>query len=118
MKSLDKETMKINEKIKELGLQALRVSVFNAPEEQRVEYQTRIEFDEANKKYQVYSLADRASIIGKIKEFSDFESAQDDFLKKLKLTVEYNKLRVSRNEPPEYPCPLWDNDREEWTKKL
>ncbi|MGJ8731235.1 Imm59 family immunity protein [Listeria aquatica] len=110
MKSLEKKAMKINQKIIELGFESLRVSVFNAPDKKRVEYQTRIEFDEVSQKYQVYSLADRASIMGRVKEFSDFENAQNDFLKKLRLTVEYNKLRVSRNEPPEYPCPLWDKN--------
>lgn len=93
-----------------LGYSALRYSLFAGTENNRQEYQTRIEFDEVSQKYQVYSLADRASIMGRVKEFSDFENAQNDFLKKLRLTVEYNKLRVSRNEPPEYPCPLWDKN--------
>ncbi|MBC1234179.1 hypothetical protein HB825_05325 [Listeria booriae] len=107
MKKIDENKTMLQQKISELGYDSLRVSIFNEPSENRMEWQTRIEYDNSTNDYRVYSLADRASVIGKIKSYSDYQEAADTFLTKLKLTVEYNKLRVKQNKNPEYQSPLW-----------
>lgn len=94
-------------KIKKLGYNELRVSIFNNKNESREEWQTRIEYNKETKKYQVYSLADRASLMGGIKTYSHYKEAEEDFLNKLKLTVTYNAMMVNDGETPEYSCVLW-----------
>ena len=66
----------IQQKIEELNYTTLRVSVFNGRNKGREDWQTRIEYDEGEKVYLVYSLGDRASIIGKIRTFGNFEEAE------------------------------------------
>ncbi|MBC1372696.1 hypothetical protein HB847_10005 [Listeria booriae] len=108
MNTISENKLELEHIIGELGYSSLRVSIFNRPTENRDEWQTRIEYDSETNEYKVYSLADRASLMGKVRSYSDYEDAVDDFLKKLKLTVEYNKLRVRQNKNPEYQSPLWD----------
>ncbi|WP_099223062.1 Imm59 family immunity protein [Listeria costaricensis] len=110
MKQINEKKNILTQKVKELGYSDLRVCIFNLRDENRTEWQTRIEFDNETGVYKVYSLADRASLMGKIESFNDYQSAEERFLRRLKLTVEYNKLRVSRNELPEYSSPLWDEE--------
>jgi len=100
----------LNKEIQKLGYDSLRVSIFNQKDENRMEWQTRIEYDLDTGVYQIYSLGDRASLIGKITNYTSFHSAKNVFLNKLELTVKYNKLRVSRGEQPEYSSPLWDDE--------
>lgn len=82
--------------------------MFNNKDINREEWQTRIEYCLEKKCYVVYSLADRASLMGSIREFQDFKKAEDAFFKVLDLTVEYNSLKVMNNESPEYKSPLWN----------
>lgn len=86
----------------------MRVSVFNNKDINREEWQTRIEYCPEKQQYIVYSLADRASLMGNIREFQDFKKAEEAFFKVLDLTVEFNKFKVMNNEDPEYRSPLWD----------
>ncbi|MBC1396776.1 hypothetical protein HB785_11280 [Listeria welshimeri] len=104
----DEEKQIIQNKIIEKGYESLRTSVFNNKDINRQEWQTRIEYCLEKKRYVVYSLADRASLMGKVSEFEDFNSAKDAFFKKLDLTVKYNSLRVENNELPEYQSPIWN----------
>lgn len=91
--------MEINKR----NYQDLRYSLFN--ERNRDEYQTRIEYSDG--KFIVYSLANRASLLGKPYEFDNFSDAKQRFLKNLDLTVKYNSRRVENNEKPEYISKLW-----------
>lgn len=106
--NIDDEKDLIKNEILSKGYSSLRVSIFNNKDVNKLEWQTRIEYSIEKKKYLVYSLADRASIIGKIIEFEDFTCAKNTFFEKLDLGVQYNILRVKNNESPEYPSPLWD----------
>lgn len=108
MTVFNKEKQIIQHKIAEKGYGSLRVSVFNDNDINREEWQTRIEYCMEKQRYLVYSLADRASLMGKIREFKDFKKAEEAFFKVLDLTVEYNSLKVMNNELPEYPSSLWD----------
>ena len=108
MDKLMHEKKIIQQKVEELNYTTLRVSVFNGRNKGREDWQTRIEYDEGKKVYLVYSLGDRASIIGKIRTFGNFEEAEQCFFEILDLTVRYNRLQVMTNEEPEYPSPLWD----------
>ena len=88
----------IQQKVEELNYTTLRVSVFNSRNKGREDWQTRIEYDEEEKVYLVYSLGDRASIIGKIRTFENFEEAEQCLFEILDLTVKYNRLQVTINE--------------------
>ncbi|MBC1777541.1 Imm59 family immunity protein [Listeria booriae] len=89
-----------------LGYSALRYSLFAGEENYRDEYQVRIEY--TNGKFEVYMTGERASVSGK-SEFEDFWKAYKEFMYKILLTVLSNREHIQANEPPEYPCPLWDN---------
>lgn len=109
MNKIEERKKKLENTLYALGYNELRISIFNKKNEYREEWQTRIEYDEESKEYQVYSLADRAGLIGKVRTYTDYEEAEVAFLKLLDLTIKYNKLRIKNNESPEYPCPLWDD---------
>lgn len=107
MTVFDEEKQIIQKKIIEKGYESLRVSVFNDKDINRQEWQTRIEYCLEKNRYVVYSLADRASLMGKISQFEDFNSAKDKFFEKLDLAVKYNSLKVRNNESPEYQSLIW-----------
>lgn len=99
---------KIKNEIIKNGYESLRVSIFNDRDNQKEEWQTRIEYCAEKDMYAVYSLGDRNSLMGNIREFKDFNSAKEAFFRALDLTVTYNKLRIEENEQPDYDSPLWN----------
>lgn len=107
MKLADKTAI-LSEKIKEMGYENLRYSIFsdNPPQE----WETRIEYNLEKKEYEVYSTMDRASK-GGIYSFKEFDEAVDRFLKNLSLTVLINKKRVEEGKLPEYYSPLWNEKK-------
>ncbi|WP_167629777.1 Imm59 family immunity protein [Listeria valentina] len=90
-----------------LGYEALRYSIFEGTENNRQEYQIRVE--KSNDKFEVYMTADRASVEGKY-EFESFFDAMSKFLYLMQLTVLSNRRSVQKGEKPEYPCSLWDKN--------
>ncbi|MBC6310955.1 hypothetical protein HCJ66_15570 [Listeria sp. FSL L7-1582] len=88
-----------------LGYSVLRYSLFAGEENHRDEYQVRMEY--TNGKFEVYMTGERASVSGK-SGFEDFWKAYKEFMYKILLTVLSNREHIQSNEPPEYPCPLWD----------
>ncbi len=73
MKKMELLRENILKEIKELGYESLRYSVFN--EHGLSEWETRIEFNNATEKYEVYLTRDRAGK-GKIFEYSNFKEAK------------------------------------------
>lgn len=108
MITFDKETQIIQNEIIARGYESLRISVFKDKNTNRKDWQTRIEYCPDKQRYIVYSLADRASLMGNIREFQSFKKAEEEFFKVLDLTVKYNNLKVMNNESPEYNSPLWN----------
>ena len=109
MKKMELLRENILKEIKELGYESLRYSVFN--EHGLSEWETRIEFNNATEKYEVYLTRDRSGV-GHSKEYDNFESAKKDFFEKLELVIESNKLNIQLELSPEYPSPLWDEKEE------
>lgn len=105
MEKLKQQKLRLISKIKELGYESLRYSIFY--EHRPLEWETRIEFNPETEEYEVYSTMDRASK-GGIFQFKHFEEAEEKFLKNLELTVFINKASVENGEIPEYSSPLWD----------
>lgn len=95
----------LQENIYLLGYQELRYSIFAGEENNREEFQIRIEYK--NSQFEVYVTADRASVRGK-KVFNDFFDAEYAFLQKMQLAILINRKRVKDDEEPEYDCPLWN----------
>ncbi len=91
-----------------LGYSALRYSLFAGRENNRTEYQVRIEY--VDNQFEVYMTGERASVSGKSK-FEDFWQAYKEFMYKLQLTVLSNREHIQNNELPEYPCVLWGNEK-------
>lgn len=105
MEQLKQQKSVLMSKIKKLGYESLRFSIFN--DHRPLEWETRLEFNVETKEYEVYSTMDRASKGGVFK-FKKFEEAQEKFLENLELTVFINKATVENGEIPEYSSPLWD----------
>ena len=61
-----------------------------------------------NRKFYVEGRDERSYIVGHSKEYDNFENAKKDFLKKLELVIESNKLNIQLGLSAEYPSPLWD----------
>ena len=112
MANLDKEKQELMEEIKLLGYESLRYSVFN--EHGLSEWETRIEFNNATEKYEVYLTRDRSGK-GKIFEYTNFEEAKEKFMELLEHTVSRNKYYISNGWAPQYPSPLWD-EKEDYPK--
>lgn len=93
-----------------LGYSALRYSLFEGAENNRQEYQIRIERNADE--FEVYMTVDRAGVQGKY-TFEDIFDAFDQFLNIMQHTILSNRKRVIKGERPEYPCPLWDNEKAE-----
>ncbi|WP_099223060.1 Imm59 family immunity protein [Listeria costaricensis] len=96
----------LEEDIQLLGFEELRYSIFEGEENNREEYQVRIE--KKQDIFEVYVTGERASVMGKHKFTSVFE-AMDKFLNIMQSRILSNRRKVKNGEPPEYPCPLWDN---------
>lgn len=109
MKKMELLRENILKEIKELGYESLRYSVFN--EQGLSEWETRIEFNNATEKYEVYLTRDRSGK-GKIFEYTNFEEAKEKFMELLEHTVSRNKYYISNGWGPQYPSPLWDDDTE------
>ena len=105
MKKMELLRENILKEIKELGYESLRYSVFN--EHGLSEWETRIEFNNATEKYEVYLTRDRSGK-GKIFEYTNFEEAKEKFMELLEHTVSRNKYYISNGWAPQYPSPLWD----------
>ncbi|MBC1473134.1 hypothetical protein HB852_00695 [Listeria grandensis] len=103
--NLDEIEVLLENDISLLGYEDLRYSLFAGEENYRDEYQVRIEY--TNGKFEVYMTGERASVLGK-SGFEDFWKAYKEFMYKLQLTVLSNREHIKSNEPPEYPCSLWD----------
>ncbi|EUJ43390.1 Imm59 family immunity protein [Listeria riparia] len=88
-----------------LGYEALRYSIFKGAENNREEYQLRMEKN--GDYFEVYMTADRASVMGKYTFENPFE-AMDQFLNIMQSRILTNRRRVRDGEPPEYSCSLWD----------
>ncbi|WP_115753057.1 Imm59 family immunity protein [Listeria kieliensis] len=93
-----------------LGYSALRYSLFAGRNNNRAEYQARIEFIDGH--FEVYMTGERASVSGS-KKYDDFFQAYKDFMYRIQSRVITNRKSVRNNELPEYPCPLWDNEKAE-----
>ena len=61
-----------------------------------------------NGKFYVDGRDDRSYIVGHSKEYDNFESAKKDFVEKLELVIESNKLNKQLGLSAEYPSPLRD----------
>ncbi|MBC2292091.1 hypothetical protein HCC36_02500 [Listeria booriae] len=88
-----------------LGYETLRYSIFKGEENDREEYQVRMEKSEDS--FEVYMTADRASVIGKYTFENPFD-AMDQFLNIMQSRILTNRRRIRDGEPPEYSCSLWD----------
>ena len=106
MEKLQQQKLRLISKIKDLGYESLRYSIFN--EHRPLEWETRREFNPESEVYEVYSTMDRASK-GGIFQFEQFDEAEEKFLKNLELTIFINKAAVKNGEIPEYSSPLWEN---------
>lgn len=95
----------LQEDIRLLGYQSLRYSIFEGEDNNRQEYQLRMEYRAS--KFEVYLTGERASVQGK-SIFNDFISAKSDFLKIMQLIVLSNRRLVKSGELPEYECTLWN----------
>ena len=117
MESILKKREKLKEKIDELGFIDSRYSLFNEPEKKHLEWTMKIDYE--NNQYVVYGTADRASLTGIKRYFSDFDEASDNFLRRLQSGIEYNLIRTYQGESTNYPSSIWDNlSSEEALKKL
>lgn len=94
----------LEEDIQLLGYEEMRYSIFAGEENNRQEYQIRIEKNQDI--FEVYLTAERASVMGKHK-FTNIFDAMDMFLNIMQSRILSNRRRVKDGEPPEYPCPLW-----------
>lgn len=92
-----------------LGYQELRYAIFEGEDNNRQEYQVRMEKNED--KFEVYRTADRDSVMGK-DEFEDVFRAFNKFLNIMQLPVLSNRKRLKEGDPPEYFCQLWENIKE------
>ncbi|MBC2189193.1 Imm59 family immunity protein [Listeria booriae] len=95
----------LEDDIQILDYEDLRYSIFEGPENDRQEYQIRIEKN--GETFEVYMTADRAGVMGKY-EFKDIFDAFHQFLSIMQDTILSNRKRVRDGDPPEYPCQLWD----------
>lgn len=96
----------LQEDIDLLGYNKLRYSIFEGEDNNRQEYQIRLEY--VNSQYIVYKTADRASVMGQYTYDNIFDSF-DRFLNIMQSTILSNRRRIKDGEKPEYDCPLWDN---------
>lgn len=96
----------LEDNIQILGYEELRYSIFEGAENNRQEYQIRIE--KIGDIFEVYMTADRAGVIGKY-EFEDIFDAFHQFLSIMQDTILSNRKRVRDGKPAEYPSSLWDN---------
>jgi hypothetical protein len=94
----------IEQEIAEKGYESLRYSIFPSANENRGEWEVRMEYE--NDKYFVYITMDRASFNRK-REYGNFEEAKERFFQLMDSTVQRNKRHVRDNETPEYLSPLW-----------
>ncbi|MHC5319549.1 Imm59 family immunity protein [Listeria kieliensis] len=91
--------------IEVLGYTKLRYSLFAGRENNRDEFQVRIEYLDDH--FEVYMTGERASVSGS-KKYDEFFKAYKDFMYRIQSRVITNRKSVRNNEPPEYPCHLWD----------
>lgn len=96
----------LEEDIQLLGYEGLRYAIFEGENNNRQEYQVRIEKN--RDVFEVYMTADRASINGKY-EYKDVFQAFNRFLNIMQTVVLSNRKRIKDGEPPEYSCSLWGN---------
>ncbi|WP_337957978.1 Imm59 family immunity protein [Streptococcus ferus] len=102
---MQQQKLRFNSKIKDLGYESLRYSIFN--EHRPLKWEVRIEFDENKHLYLVYSTMDRASKGGGF-QYLNFEEAKDKFIELLDYVVLRNKYYIDNNWPTQYFSPLWD----------
>lgn len=95
----------LEEDIKLLGYEELRYSIFAGEENNRQEYQVRIEKNQ--ELFEVYMTAERASVANKY-EYKDIFQAFNKFLNIMQLVVLSNRKSIRDGELPEYSCRLWD----------
>ncbi|WP_077914293.1 Imm59 family immunity protein [Listeria fleischmannii] len=95
----------LEEDIQLLGYEKLRYAIFEGENNNRQEYQVRIEKNQDV--FEVYMTADRASVSGKY-EYKNVFQAFNRFLSIMQAVILSNRKRVRDGEPPEYSCPLWN----------
>ncbi|GFH43516.1 hypothetical protein Hs30E_20450 [Lactococcus hodotermopsidis] len=95
----------IEQDIELLKYQDVRYSIFAGENNNRQDYQLRIERVEEH--FEVFMTADRAGIMGKYK-FDDFLPAYNKFMSILQSIVLSNRRSVKDGEKPEYSSPLWN----------
>ncbi|MBC1308059.1 Imm59 family immunity protein [Listeria booriae] len=103
--NLDEIKTLLEDDIRLLGYDGLRYAIFKGTENDREEYQLRMEKNEDS--FEVYMTADRASVMGKYTFENPFD-AMDQFLNIMQSRILTNRRRIRDGEPPEYSCSLWD----------
>ena len=81
MDKLMHEKKIIQQKVEELNYTTLRVSVFNGRNKGREDWQTRIEYDEGEKVYLVYSLGDRAVLQERLEHLEILKKQSNAYLR-------------------------------------
>ncbi|WP_088815435.1 MULTISPECIES: Imm59 family immunity protein [Listeria] len=97
----------IEDEIELLGYTDLRYSLFAGRDNNRDEFQLRIEYLDDH--FEVYMTGERASVSGS-KKYDEFFQAYKDFMYRIQSRVITNRKSVRNNEPPEYPSFLWDKN--------
>ncbi|MEN2666052.1 Imm59 family immunity protein [Listeria aquatica] len=100
----------LEEAIDLLGYTELRYSLFAGRNNNRAEYQARIEFIDGH--FEVYMTGERASAFNSVK-YDEFFPAYTELLQMMQFMVLRNRRSVKEGKEPEYPCPLWDNEKAE-----
>ncbi|MBC1503841.1 Imm59 family immunity protein [Listeria booriae] len=103
--NLDEIKTLLEDDIRLLGYDDLRYAIFKGIENDREEYQIRMEKSEDS--FEVYMTADRASLMGKYTFENPFD-AMDQFLNIMQSRILTNRRRIRDGDPPEYSCSLWD----------
>ncbi|MBC1401929.1 hypothetical protein HB904_12820 [Listeria booriae] len=103
--NLDEIKTLLEDDIRLLGYDDLRYAIFKGIENDREEYQIRMEKSEDS--FEVYMTADRASLMGKYTFENPFD-AMNQFLNIMQSRILTNRRRIRDGDPPEYSCSLWD----------
>ncbi|MBC1490623.1 hypothetical protein HB825_05330 [Listeria booriae] len=103
--NLDEIKTLLEDDIRLFGYDDLRYAIFKGIENDREEYQIRMEKSEDS--FEVYMTADRASLMGKYTFENPFD-VMDQFLNIMQSRILTNRRRIRDGEPPEYSCSLWD----------
>ena len=107
--TLDFEFMKqdVEKEIKEKKLESIHYVLFD--ENKRLQWAFHLFYRDG--KFMINSRDDRSYVIGNTVEFNSFEEAKADFINTLENYVEMNIQGKELGFTPDYPSPLWDEDR-------